>query len=289
MPYNKIGKMTRVEVGWQGGEKSMKILGIDIGGSGIKGAPVDTDSGELLADRYRLPTPDSAKPDPMADTVAEVVQHFKWQGPVGCGFPAVVKEGVVYTAANVSKQWIGVNANQLIQKATHCPAVVINDADAAGLAEMRFGAGRDQHGVVLVVTLGTGIGTALFSSGQLVPNLELGHLEIRGVDAEELASDAARQRQDMSWEKWAKRVDLYLTTLERLLWPDLIIVGGGVSKKYDKFLPLLTLRTKVVPAEMRNEAGIVGAALGAIQGPSPSSPAARALAGEEGFGGMGDE
>jgi polyphosphate glucokinase len=281
--------MTRAEVGRQVGEKSMEILGIDIGGSGIKGAPVNTDSGELLADRYRLPTPDSAKPDPMAATVAEIVQHFKWQGPVGCGFPAVVKEGVVYTAANVSKQWIGVNANQLIQEATHCPAMVINDADAAGLAEMRFGAGRDQHGVVLVVTLGTGIGTALFSAGQLVPNLELGHLEIRGVDAEELASDAARQRQDMSWDKWAKRVDLYLTTLERLLWPDLIIVGGGVSKKYEKFLPLLTLRTKVVPAEMRNEAGIVGAALGAIQGPSQFSPATPTLAGEEGFGGMGDE
>jgi polyphosphate glucokinase len=267
----------------------MKILGIDIGGSGIKGALVNTDGGELLTDRYRLPTPRSAKPDPMAATVAEVVQHFNWQGPVGCGFPAVVKEGVVYTAANVSKQWIGVNANQLIQEATHCSAVVINDADAAGLAEMRFGAGRDQHGVVLVVTLGTGIGTALFSSGQLVPNTELGHLEIRGVDAEELASDAARQRQDMSWEKWAKRVDLYLANLERLLWPDLIIVGGGVSKKYEKFLPLLTLRTKVVPAEMRNEAGIVGAALGAMQGPSPFSHAAPTLVGEEGFGGMGDE
>ncbi len=267
----------------------MKILGIDIGGSGIKGAPVDTDSGELLAERYRLPTPSSAKPGPMAAAVAEIVQHFKWQGLAGCGFPAVVKEGIVYTAANVSKQWIGVNANQLIREATHCPSTVINDADAAGLAEMRFGAGRDQPGVVLVVTLGTGIGTALFSSGQLVPNLELGHLEIRGVDAEELSSDAARQRQDMPWEKWAKRVDLYLTTLERLLWPDLIIVGGGVSKKAEKFLPLLTLRTKVVPAEMRNEAGIVGAALGAIQEPSPSSPAAHTLAGEEGFGGLGDE
>ncbi len=267
----------------------MKILGIDIGGSGIKGALVNTDDGELLTDRYRLPTPNSAKPDPMAAAAAEIVRHFDWQGPVGCGFPAVVKEGVVCTAANVSKQWIGVNANQLIQEATHCPAMVINDADAAGLAEMRFGAGRDQHGVVLVVTLGTGIGTALFSAGQLVPNTELGHLEIRGVDAEELASDAARQRQDMSWEKWSKRVDLYLNTLERLLWPDLIIVGGGVSKKDEKFLPLLTLRTKVVPAEMRNEAGIVGAALGAVQGPSPSSHAVRTRAGEEGFGGMGDK
>ncbi len=267
----------------------MRILGIDIGGSGIKGALVNTDGGDLLTERYRLPTPGSAKPDPMAATVAKVVQHFDWHGPLGCGFPAVVKEGVVHTAANVSKQWIGVNANQLIQEATHCPAVVMNDADAAGLAEMRFGAGRDQHGVVLVVTLGTGIGTALFSSGQLVPNTELGHLEIRGVDAEELSSDAARQRQDMSWEKWAKRVDLYLTTLERLLWPDLIIVGGGVSKKYEKFLPLLTLRTKVVPAEMRNEAGIVGAALGVLQGPSSSSSTPRELVGEEGFGGMGDE
>jgi polyphosphate glucokinase len=201
----------------------------------------------------------------------------------------VVKQGVVYTAANVSKQWIGVNANQLVQEATHCPTVVINDADAAGLAEMRFGAGRGQPGVVLVVTLDTGIGTALFSSGQLVANTELGHLEIRGVDAEMLASDAARQRQDMSWEKWAKRVDQYLTTLERLLWPDLIIVGGGVSKKYEKFLPLLTLRTKVVPAEMHNKAGIVGAALGAAQGPSPLSPATRTLVGEEDFGGMADE
>ena len=262
----------------------MKILGIDIGGSGIKGALVNTDSGELLTARHRLPTPEPAKPDPMAATVAKVVQHFDWRGPVGCGFPAVVKEGVVYTAANVSKQWIGVNASHLVQKVTQRPTLVMNDADAAGLAEMRFGAGRDQHGVVLVITLGTGIGSALFSAGQLVPNTELGHLEIRGVDAEELASDAARQRMDMSWEQWAKRVDQYLTTLERLIWPDLIIIGGGVSKKHEKFLPLLTLRTKVVPAEMRNEAGIVGAALGAALSLSSPSPA-----GEEGVGEMGDE
>jgi len=241
----------------------MEILGIDIGGTGIKGALVNTESGELLTERYRLPTPPSATPEAVVETVAKIVKHFDWDGSLGCGFPAVVKEGVVYTAANISKQWLGVNVMEALQEATQCSAVVVNDADAAGLAEMRFGAGRGQNGVVLVVTLGTGIGSALFVGGRLVPNTELGHIEMRGVDAETLAADIVRKREDLSWEKWAKRVNRYLSAMERLLWPDLIVVGGGVSKKHEKFLPLLVLQTRVVPAEMRNEAGMVGAALAA--------------------------
>jgi polyphosphate glucokinase len=239
----------------------MEVLGIDIGGSGIKGALVDTVSGELLTERRRLPTPQPSTPKAVAATVAEVVKLFNWQGPVGCGFPAVVKKGVIYTAANISKKWIGANAREAFQEATQCNVVVINDADAAGLAEMRFGAGRDQNGVVLIVTLGTGIGTALFVAGRLVPNMELGHIEIRGQDAENRATAAVRTQKKLSWKRWGKLVDEYLHTMERLLWPDLIIVGGGVSKDYNKFFPFLTVQARVVPAELRNQAGIVGAAL----------------------------
>lgn len=241
----------------------METLGIDIGGTGIKGALVGTDNGELLTERFRLLTPQPATPKAVVTTVAEVVKHFDWQGPVGCGFPAVVKRGVVRTAANISKKWIRVNVREALGEATQCQVVVLNDADAAGLAEMRFGAGRDQDGVVLVVTLGTGIGTSLFVAGQLVPNTELGHIEIRGKEAEDWAADIVRQQKRLSWKKWAKRVDRYLRTMEQLVWPDLIIIGGGVSKKHEKFFPFLTVQTRVVPAEMRNEAGIIGAALAA--------------------------
>jgi polyphosphate glucokinase len=241
----------------------METLGIDIGGTGIKGALVGTDNGELLTERFRLLTPQPATPKAVVTTAAEVVKHFDWQGPVGCGFPAVVKRGVVRTAANISKKWIGVNVREALGEATQCQVVVLNDADAAGLAEMRFGAGRDQDGVVLVVTLGTGIGTSLFMAGQLVPNTELGHIEIRGKEAEDWAADIVRQQKRLSWKKWAKRVDRYLRTMEQLVWPDLIIIGGGVSKKHEKFFPFLTVQTRVVPAEMRNEAGIIGAALAA--------------------------
>jgi len=241
----------------------MQILGIDVGGTGIKGAPVDTDTGALLASRLRIPTPELAKPKPVAKVVGELAAHFGWQGLVGCGFPAVVRQGVVFTAANIHKSWIETNVQALFSEAAKCPVHVVNDADAAGLAEMVFGAGKDQKGVVLMVTIGTGLGTVLFTDGKLVPNLELGHIELHGEDAELRATDAARKREKLSWKKWAKRFDFYLTSLEKLLWPDLIILGGGVIKKYEEFAPYLTVKAKVVPAQFLNDAGIVGAALSA--------------------------
>jgi polyphosphate glucokinase len=240
----------------------MAIMGIDVGGSGIKGVPVDLETGELAGERYRLPTPEMAMPDEVADTVAAVVKNFNWQGPVGVGFPAVIRGGVVHTAANIHNSWINVNAEKLFSERTGNPVYVLNDADAAGLAEMRFGVGKErQHGVVIMITIGTGLGTVIFVDGKMVPNTELGHLEIRGKDAERRASDAARQRKEMSWDKWARRFNEYLNTLERLFWPDLFILGGGVSKVSEKFIPLLQLRTEVVPAVLLNQAGIVGAAL----------------------------
>jgi polyphosphate glucokinase len=242
----------------------VEILGIDIGGTGIKGAPVDTLTGELLGERFRLLTPSPATPAAMSATVAEVAAHFSWHGPIGCGFPAAIRGGKVRTAGHVAKAWIGCEAEKLFQEATGCPVTVLNDADAAGYAEMRFGAGQGRQGVVLIVTLGTGIGTALFVDGHLVPNTELGHIEIRGKDAEVRAAASARERKDLSWKKWARRVDEYLKYMNAYLWPDLIIIGGGVSKKADKFLPLLTVETEVVPAQMENEAGIVGAAIAAL-------------------------
>lgn len=241
----------------------MEILGIDIGGSGIKGAPVDTETGSLLASRHRVPTPEPSKPQAIAEVVAEIARQFNWHGPVGCGFPAVVRSGIVMTAANINKKWIGTDAAELFSRATDCLVYVLNDADAAGLAEMTFGAGRDQPGVVLIVTIGTGLGTALFTGGRLLPNTELGHIEIRGLDAEMRASDAARKRDDLSWDKWGERFDEYLNRLEKLLWPDLIILGGGVSKEFERFKPRLTVQAQVTPAQFLNEAGMVGAALAA--------------------------
>ncbi len=239
----------------------MEVLGIDIGGSGVKGAPVDTATGALLTPRHRLPTPQPSKPRAVAQTVAEIVKHFNWRGPVGCGFPAVVRGGVTFTAANVHKRWIGANAAGLFAEATGCPVRVVNDADAAGLAEMAFGAGKGRMGVVLIVTVGTGLGTALFTDGHLLPNAELGHIIVAGGDAELWATDAVRTREKLSWKKWSARLDDYLRRLEELLWPDLIIIGGGVSKQHEKFIPRLTVQAEVVPAQLLNEAGIVGAAI----------------------------
>jgi len=242
----------------------MEALGIDIGGTGIKGALVNTDSGEMLTERYRLLTPQPATPKAMIKTMADIVKHFYWHGPVGCGYPGVVKNGVAYTASNVSNKWIGFNLKEALGELTGCQVVAINDADAAGLAEMRFGAGRGKDGMVLIITLGTGIGTALFVGGRLVPNLELGHIEIGGQEAEKQAASIVREETKLSWKKWGKRVSKYLITMEQLLWPDLIIVGGGVSKKHEKFFPYLNTQTLVVPAEMRNQAGIVGAAMATV-------------------------
>lgn len=240
----------------------MTIMGIDVGGSGIKGVPVNIETGEILEDRFRLPTPRGAKPSEVADTVAEVLKHFHWSGPVGIGFPAVVRNGITYTAANIHKSWIGANAEQLFYQVTGCPAFVLNDADAAGMAEMKFGVGREHpQGVAIMITIGTGLGTALFVDGKLVPNTELGHIEIRGKDAEKRASDAARQRKEMSWEEWGVKFNEYLNAMERLFWPDLFILGGGTSKMFSKFVPYLHVQAEVVPAQLLNQAGMIGAAL----------------------------
>ncbi len=242
----------------------MNVFGIDVGGSGIKGAPVDTQTGELIAERVRIKTPKPATPEVIIATAAEVVRQSSWDGPVGCGFPAVVKDGVVRTAANIDQAAIGFDIQGRLEQELGNPACVINDADAAGLAEMRWGAGRGVGGAVLVLTLGTGIGTSLFVKGRLVPNTELGHIEIRGEDAEHRAADSARKREDLGWKEYAERLDEYLHRIEDLLWPDLVVIGGGISKKFEKFLPHLTARTRVVPAQMLNEAGIAGAALAGI-------------------------
>ncbi len=242
-------------------ETSGVMLGIDIGGTGIKGAPVDLDKGELTTERFRLLTPKPATPEAVAKTVAEVVKHFGYEGRVGCTFPAVVKHGVVHTASNVDKSWIGTDARAAFEEATGCTFTITNDADCAGVAEMQFGAGAGRMGVVIVATLGTGIGTAVFHDGKLLPNTELGHIEIRGKDAEDRAADSVREAKKLDWKQWAKRVDEYLDQLESLMWPDLVIIGGGVSKKGEKFIPLLTPRCEVVAAKLLNEAGIVGAAL----------------------------
>ncbi|GAA3259080.1 polyphosphate--glucose phosphotransferase [Nonomuraea helvata] len=237
----------------------MNVLGIDIGGSGIKGAPVDIEAGELVEERLRIPTPQPSKPDEVAEAVETIIKHFGWNGPVGVTFPGVVKDGVVLTAANVDHSWIGVDAAKLFGGAT-----VLNDADAAGVAEMTFGRGRGKQGTVLMLTFGTGIGSALFTDGTLVRNTELGHLELHGKDAEHRASARAREEHDLSWEKWAERVEEYLRHVEMLLSPSLIVIGGGASKKADKFLPHVHIDTPVVPAALQNEAGIIGAALATL-------------------------
>ena len=241
----------------------MEILGIDVGGSGIKGAPVDTSTGNMLAERYRIKTPTGAEPEPVAEIVAEIASHFDWKSPIGIGFPAPIKGGVAMMAANISEQWVGLNADELFSKATGCPCTTLNDADAAGTAEMKLGAGLGQPGTVIVLTLGTGIGTAIFHNGNLIPNTEFGHVEIKCKDAEMHASDAARKRKNMSWKKYAKKLNRYLAVMEKLFWPNLFIIGGGISKDHEKFLPLLTIDTPVVPAQQFNEAGIIGAALAA--------------------------
>lgn len=241
----------------------MDRLGIDIGGTGIKGAPVDVSTGALLAERRRIETPQPATPETVAEEVAEIVGAFGWTGPIGATFPAIVRDGVVLSAANVDGSWVGTDAAALFGEATGCPVTVLNDADAAGVAEIAFGAGRDRAGVVLLLTFGTGIGSALFTDGRLVPNTELGHLEVRGEDAERRAANSVREEHDLSWKQWAARVDEYLEVVEALFSPDLIIIGGGVSKKHEKFLPYLEVATPVVPAVLLNQAGIVGAAMAA--------------------------
>jgi polyphosphate glucokinase len=241
----------------------MQILGIDIGGSGIKGAPVDIETGKLAAERFRIATPHPSKPEAVADVVAEIAKHFEWSGPIGCTFPAVVKKGVTLSAANVDRTWIGTNAQSLFRRKTHCPVLVLNDADAAGIAEMQFGAGKNKAGVVIILTFGTGIGSAVFFNGVLLPNTEFGHMEVRGRDAEKRASARVRSEKELNWKQWAARVNEVLNRLEILFTPDLFIIGGGVSKDAAEFIPLLKTSAKVVAAKLQNEAGIVGAALAA--------------------------
>ncbi|HEY0640474.1 MAG TPA: ROK family protein [Pseudonocardiaceae bacterium] len=241
-------------------------FGIDVGGSGIKGCTVDLDTGTLVGDRLRITTPDPSTPEAVATVAARIVGRFGWRGRLGVTVPCVVKHGTVLTAANVDPSWIGTDAPEVLGKEIGEPVVVLNDADAAGIAEMRYGAGRDVRGVVVLLTFGTGIGSAVFSDGELVPNTEFGHLQLDGRDAEDIAAASVKEQQDLSWEEWTPRVSRYLAALESLVWPDLIIVGGGISKDADRWLPMLENRTRVVAAQLRNAAGIVGAALAAHTG-----------------------
>lgn len=242
----------------------MHVLGIDIGGTGIKGAPVDVATGQLLEDRKKIATPQPATPAAVTGVVKELASLFGWTGPVGATFPGVVTNGTVRTAANVDKGWIGTDASAAFGTAIGAEVTVLNDADAAGVAEMTFGTGKGEQGTVLMLTFGTGIGSALFTGGLLVPNTEFGHVEIRGKDAEKRASEHAKVLHDLSWSKWAGRVDEYMRHIEALMSPDLIIVGGGISKESDKWVPLLTgVRARIVPATLLNDAGIVGGAMAA--------------------------
>ncbi|KAA3610177.1 MAG: ROK family protein [Calditrichaeota bacterium] len=241
----------------------MQILGVDIGGSGIKGAIVDTKSGQLLAERHRIPTPKPATPEAVSKTLKKLVKHFDWKGKIGCGFPAVIRDDIVRTASNIDKKWIGTNAAKLFRQTTGCKVTVLNDADAAGLAEKTFGAGKNCKGVVLIITVGTGLGSALFINGKLVPNTEFGHVYLKGKIAEHYTSDAVRKKEDLSWNEWAKRFNIYLKHMEGLVWPDRIIIGGGASKKRHKFFDELNVNAEVVEATLLNNAGIIGAALAA--------------------------
>lgn len=243
----------------------MNVLGIDIGGSALKGAPVDTRTGHLLAERHRIETPDQLTPAAMAKAVAELAAHFHWRGPIGVGFPGVIHGPRILTSANLHPKFKGCDAVKLFGKATGCRVALVNDADAAGLAEIRFGAGKGVPGTVLLLTLGTGVGSALFCHGRLYQNSEMGHLPIRGKSAERFVSAAARKRRDLSWQKWGQELGDYIRTLENILWPELIIIGGGVSAKHRKFFKYIKPRAKLVPAEFLNEAGIVGAALWAAE------------------------
>lgn len=244
------------------------VLGIDIGGTGIKAALVNIETGKLVIDRVRIKTPNPATPKKVLKVIDNIIKEFQWDGNIGCGFPGVIKSGVVKTAANLSKKWIGVNLSEELEQFTAGNCSVINDADAAGLAEVKFGPGKEckmcDGEVLLMITLGTGIGSALFIDGNLIPNTELGHIEVNEKDAEALAANSVREKKKLSWKKWGKKVNKYLTTLENLLSPDIIIIGGGVSKHSDKFFKYFYLQSKVKPASMGNNAGIIGAALSCL-------------------------
>jgi len=245
--------------------KSNFVLGIDIGGSGIKGALVNVKTGEMTTDRYRIPTPEVSTPQAVVDTIKKIAKHFDWKGPIGVGFPGVIQHGVVKTAANLNDGWLDVHLEKLIEKSIGSNCVAVNDADAAGLAEMRYGAGKKNKGVAIMLTVGTGIGSALFTGGKLVPNCEWGHFCLPGGidEAEKWTSDAARKKYELSWEEWMQRLSVFVHYLEDMFSPDLIIIGGGLANKLEKKgIPFQT-RTKTVPAQLLNEAGIIGAAVAA--------------------------
>lgn len=241
-----------------------QALGVDVGGSGVKGAIVDLETGKLIGERLRLETPQPATPEAVTRTVAEVVRHFDWTGPLGVTYPGVVVDGVVQTAANVDKSWIGANVAQAYSKALGGrPVTVLNDADAAGLAEQRYGAGRNHNGVVVLLTFGTGIGSAVIHHGTLLPNTEFGHIEVGGKEAEHRAASSVKERKEWNYQRWTEEVTKVLVAIENAIWPELFIVGGGISKKADRWIPMLRNRTPVVAAELLNTAGIVGAAMAA--------------------------
>ncbi|MGE2713575.1 polyphosphate--glucose phosphotransferase [Mycolicibacterium litorale] len=239
-------------------------FGVDVGGSGVKGGIVDLGTGALIGDRFKLPTPQPATPEAVAKTIAAVVREFGWTDKLGVTYPGVVTSGVVHTAANVDKSWLGVNAQEVYSAALDGqPVTVLNDADAAGLAEERFGAGKNNSGVIVLLTFGTGIGSAVIHNGILLPNTEFGHLEVGGKEAEHRAASSVKERKNWSYERWTEEVTSVLVAIENAIWPDLFIAGGGISRKADKWVPLLKNRTPVVPAALQNTAGIVGAAMAA--------------------------
>jgi polyphosphate glucokinase len=252
-----------------GSDVSNLGFGIDVGGSGVKGGIVDLDTGQLVGERHKILTPQPSTPDAVARTISAVVRHFDWQGPLGVTYPGVVTDGVVRTAANVDKSWIGANAARVIGDALGGqPVTVLNDADAAGLAEERYGAGKDNAGLIVLLTFGTGIGSAVIRDGVLLPNTEFGHLEVGGMEAEHRAASSVKDRKQWSYERWTKEVTKVLVAIENAIWPDLFIVGGGISRKADKWVPLLQCRTPVIAATLQNTAGIVGAAMAAKPDPA---------------------
>jgi len=251
-----------------------QFLGIDIGASGIKGAIVDVEKGVLIGERFRIPTPQPSRPKEVSIAFTEVVKYFGWEGKtIGCGFPSVIKKGIAQTAANINKSWLGANIAEIFSEHCGCPVIVRNDADVAGIAEMQFGVGKNVRGTVLIITIGSGLGSALFRDGVLVPNTELGHLYLKGHDdvAEFYAADSARKRKELSWEDWGFRFNEYLKHIELIIAPGLIVLGGGGSKKFDKFRDFITIETKVLPAILLNNAGIIGAAVHAYNRESIAS------------------
>ncbi|MEL6918677.1 MAG: ROK family protein [Bacteroidota bacterium] len=244
----------------------MEVLGIDIGGSGIKGGIINIETGKMLTDRYRIPTPPSRKPDEMATVVAQIVEHFNYKGPVGCGFPSVIKKGICKSSGNLHKKWVGVNVEMLFTQATGQTFTVINDADAAGYAAMNYGVGKNVRGLVIMITVGTGLGSGAFLNGKLIPNFELGQIPYKKYEKIELwAAASAKERENLSYEKWGKRFNKFLEYVELVNAPDLIIVGGGTSKHWEQFKDQITLETPVIPAHLENTAGIIGAATACVQ------------------------